>query len=154
MTSTLDQLRSDVAQKPELFIWIGPYDAHSLDEWLLGRGLDVPPDLRELWLSFGAGEAFETEDLLAPFGDPSHAAAAGFFTRRNEDLRSAGLPEGLLVFHEGLCVSAFRRAEPRFVVLDRTSWAVTQAFASLDGWYRGTLRREYAERYGLRPEQP
>jgi hypothetical protein len=150
MTTTLRQLRSDVAQRPELFVWYGPYEASLLDEWLGARELDVPPDLRELWLSFGAGDAFETEEFLAPFDGPEYAAD---FAASNEAHRSEGLPEGLFVFHDGVCLSAVRRSEPRFVVLDRNSWAIKQAFASLDAWYCGTLRREYAQRYGLKPLQ-
>jgi hypothetical protein len=148
---SLRQLQSDVAERPELFVWRGPYDARSLDRWLDERALEVPPGLRELWLTFGAGDAFESEEFLAPFDAPEYAAD---FVMSNEAFRRDGLPEGLFVFHDGLCLSAFRRMEPRYVVLDRTSWATSQAFASLNDWYRGTLRREYAQRYGLRPEEP
>jgi len=39
---------------------------------------------------------------------------------------------------------------PRYVTVNPNTYKVTGEFDSLDHWYRNTLRKEFAERYGLR----
>jgi hypothetical protein len=150
MSEGLGQLRVDTAEHPRLFCWYGPIDPRRLSMWAEGLHLRLPADLRALWLQFGGGEIFETEEVLVPFDGPSYAAG---FEARNTQHREAGLPLSLRLFHAGYVLSAFRNAEPRYVTVDPSTYAVRGEFDSLDEWYRRALRAEYAARYGLGPEQ-
>src|SRR5262249_23782370 len=136
---------------PVLFHWYGACDPSRLQAWLEERQITPPPDLLTLWLELGGGDIFESEDFLVPFDGPDYALA---FDDVNKSQPALGLPESLFLFHSGLCLSAFRMRDPQYVTVDPRTYAVVGEFASLDEWYRSTLRTEYAGRYGLAPEQP
>jgi hypothetical protein len=46
-------------------------------------------------------------------------------------------------------MSAFRPGDGRYAWFEGQGDTPSQLFDSLDDWYRGTLRAEYAGRYGL-----
>ncbi|NVJ21000.1 MULTISPECIES: SMI1/KNR4 family protein [Myxococcus] len=128
-----------------LFCWRSPLPEDTLRRWAMGHG-SVPTDLLRFWSSTGGGEAFETETFLSPAGDPTTGDDIDGIT---SSYRRAGLPPDWVVFHVGLGLSAFHPIDGRFAWFDKHPGEPTQVFDSFDGWYRGTLRHEYADRYGL-----
>ena len=134
-------------ERPQVFYWYGPIARESLQQWIELRQLDVPGDLLDVWLSYGGGVMFESEEVLAPLGGDEHALD---FDEVNYRHRDKGLPEGLVVFHEGTWVSAVRNDPPRYVAVEHSSYETVGEFESFDAWYRSTVREEFAERYGLR----
>ena len=146
MSTALEPILTDSRASPAAFVWYGALDEGMLRRWVNERSLAVPADLFALWATLGAGEMFESEELLAPFGAPQHAAD---FDDANEQHRKAGLPTGTFVFHDGSWLSAVRQVDARYVTLDRSTYVVLDEFASLREWYVGTVRREFAMRYGL-----
>ena len=64
---------------------------------------------------------------------------------------ACGLPTQYLLFHSGACLTAVRASDARFVVLEH-DYTVLDEYASLDVWYRDSLRSEYGSRYGLSDE--
>lgn len=147
MSPASETLWADASERPTAFAWYGAVDRAELQRWILQRGLDVPSDLLSLWLTFGGGVMFETEEILAPGSGPEYAAD---FDQVNGAHRGRGLSDGLFLFHEGTWLSAVRRISPRYLLVDRESYAATGEFESLDDWYRRTVREEFAARYGLR----
>jgi hypothetical protein len=139
-------IHADSERQPGGFHWYGALDHGRLLRWMTERNLTVPADLLELWLTFGGGEMFETEEILAPFGGPEYALD---FDGRNATHHECGLPDTLFVFHEGTWLSAVRRFAPHYVTLDPVTYVVTGEFGSLDHWYKSTVRNEFAERYRL-----
>jgi hypothetical protein len=103
-----------------------------------------------LWSTLGGGEMFESEEILVPLDGPEFGAD---FDSANERHHAAGLPDDLFVFHEGTWLSAVRGYEPCYVCLDPRTYAVIEAFSSLQEWYERTVREEFAERYGLESEE-
>jgi len=71
----------------------------------------------------------------------------------NEYHWSKGLPNDLLIFHTGLCLSASavdrRRHHKRLVSFRSSSYEIGRQFNTFNEWYQQTIRAEYAERYGL-----
>jgi hypothetical protein len=144
------QILLDAARHPSLFRWHGRSGADLLDVWLQRQSLDAPADLVAFWRATGGGEAFETEQFLTPI------AASDLIERlevRNDWHRQKGMPGGLVIFHEGLWLSAIRAIAPRYVTLT-DHYSVAESYESFDDWYRYTLRDEYALRYGLSGETP
>jgi hypothetical protein len=139
-----ETLRSDMRERPRAFYWYGAIAAEPLRDWIEQRQLDVPSDLLDLWQSRGGGVIFESEEVLAPWGGDEHAID---FDESNHAHRTKGLPEGMFVFHEGSWISAVRPQFPRYVALEHSTYAIAGEFESLDDWYRGTIRKEFAERY-------
>lgn len=149
MASTrTETMRSDMRERPRAFHWYGAIAREPLQHWIEQRQIDVPGDLLDLWESCGGGVIFESEEVLAPLAGDQHAID---FDEANRTHRAKGLPEGLFVFHEGIWVSAVRPESPRYVALEGDTYATAGEFESFDDWYRGTIRGEFAERYGLRP---
>jgi hypothetical protein len=123
-------------------------DPAGLGEWLSGNQWlgPCPNDLLVFWQETGGGDVFETETILGPLGDPQ---MGDDIATVNHALRSDGMPARFLVFHAGLLMSAVDTEAGDYVELEPSSFRVLRRFASLDEWYRGTLRKEYGERYGL-----
>ena len=145
MPVTIDQLVRDQAESPHLFVWAGRTSAVKAVAALVAEtGVPAPTDLLQLWATTGGGELFESEELLPPL------AGEDGFIERTLALRQRGLPGGLVAFHQGAWVSAFRGADPPIVALRPRTFTVIATFDNLADWY-GHLRREYAERYGLAP---
>lgn len=150
MTPDIGLIGRDAATHPKAFVWYGALPIDRLKAWAAERSLRVPGDLMDLWSTLGAGEMFESEEILVPYDGPEYAAD---FDGWNERHHAAGLPAGLFVFHEGTWLSAVRAHEPCYVTLNSHTYAVIDAFSSLQEWYEGTVRKEFAERYGLGPEE-
>lgn len=146
MTSVL---REDAKRRPELFDWAGPVSSACLAALLAERGWSLPKDLVSFWEETGGGEIFESETMLAPCGEIT--LGDNLFTF-NEELRQRGLPEGYVVFHTGMTMSAVRLADGCYFELDIDDFQERAGFASLEDWYLRLIRAEYAERYGLPPQ--
>ncbi|NTX53125.1 SMI1/KNR4 family protein [Myxococcus sp. CA039A] len=138
-------IEADAVEQPMLFRWRKPLTEDTLLRWARRYG-SVPTDLLRFWSSTGGGEAFETETFLSPVGDP---ATGDDIESVTSSYRQAGLAPGWIVFHVGLGLSAFHPIDGRFAWFDQRTGEPTQVFKSLDVWYRGTLRHEYAVRYAL-----
>lgn len=138
-------IEADARKRPELFQWNGPLPREELEEWSRRYGR-VPEDLRWFWSSTGGGDVFESETLLSPLGDSSMGDDVVGVT---EARRAQGLPGEWVVFHVGFGTSAFHVGDGRYAWFEGSVGAPSRLFDSLDDWYRGVLRAEYAERYGL-----
>ncbi len=89
---------------------------------------------------------FESETLLSPFAvNPEYDINA-----RNEFYWTSGVDKTLLVFHCGTWISAIRDSAPHFVSFKEDEMENKLQFESVSAWYSQTLRREYANRYGLK----
>lgn len=137
---------ADASAAPALFRWNDPIDRGALVEHLFSRGWTIPEDLIDFWAITGGGEIFETELLLrpvAPMGQASELEQTQRFWHER------GLPVGSVVFHEGFIVTAVAQ-NGMYLSFDRDLQPSGQ-FISLEDWYVGAIRAEYAERYGLPP---
>lgn len=108
--------------------------------------LPPPRDLIEFWTEFGTGEIFETETIYSPSNNEKDDTILDI----QEHYSEKGIPPIYTVFHTGICISAYRKEEPRYVILDEDTFKVIKCFSSIEEWYNNTLRKEYAERYGVR----
>jgi len=60
------------------------------------------------------------------------------------------MPQRYLVFHVGTGgISAYDREAASFCQLEPAHYRPQAVFPTLEAWYQGVLRREYAARYGL-----
>lgn len=139
----------DAEINPKFFFWEGVINREYFKELLDEHGWNLPADLFNLLAVTGGGEMFESETILGPFRDED--LGDNLFTY-NKELRRRGLPEGYVIFHTGMTVSAVRLSDERYVELDRDDYHERAEFASLEDWYLRLIREEYAERYGLTPE--
>jgi hypothetical protein len=136
----------DAAERPDLFIWNGAIKERALRAWLLAHDLPLPDDLVLLLAATGGGDLFECETILGPYGS---VRLGDDLVGANKFMRDRGLPPELVAFHRGACVSAVNRASGEYVTLVQPDWSLLARFTSFESWYRGTLRCEYAGRYGL-----
>ncbi len=143
MTPTM---RRDAEFKPRLFFWEGAVGERQFSDLIEKRSWNLPSDLSHFLAQTGGGEIFETETVLGPLRDED--LGDNLFTY-NKELRGRGLPEGYVVFHTGMTVSAVRLDDGRYVELDRDDFHERAEFTSLEDWYLRLIRAEYAERYGL-----
>jgi hypothetical protein len=139
-------MRRDAELKPRLFFWEGAISRTHLKGLIDKQGWTLPSDLFNLLTLTGGGEIFESETILGPFRDAD--LGDNLFTY-NEELRGRGLPEGYVVFHTGMAVSAVRLIDGRYVELGLDNFHEREEFESLEDWYLRLIRAEYAERYGL-----
>ena len=139
-------LSHDQRLRPELFVWRGPIEPTRLSEWLRVRHLNVPSDLQELWEKTGGGDLFESETILSPFGC---SVSGDDVDGINNHHHALGLDVDYLIVHCGLCLTAIRLSDQKWVVLDPGSYEVTTEYSSLSEWYREVIHNEYAKRYGL-----
>jgi hypothetical protein len=139
-------LQRDQSRRPELFRWNGPVSRERLDAWARHRGLELPEDLMLLWQATGGGDLFESETLLGPFGDrPLGDDVDGV----NAIHHGRGMDSDYLIVHVGIALSAIRRSDNSWVVLDPNTYAVLGEYASSEIWYARVLRAEFAARHGL-----
>ena len=140
----------DALVRPDLFLWFGVVEAE-FEPWLTALPLRVHPGLVSFWRRTGGGDLFESETLLGPLAPDEDDNVL----KVSEFLWDKGLPRDLLVFHTGFCLSAssvdMRRHRNRLVVVKPEPFEITHWFDTFNGWYKHTLRSEYAERYGLAP---
>ena len=141
-------LTDDARLRPDLFHWNGRMDPAGLRSWLVDNQWlgPCPSDLLVFWQETGGGDVFESETILGPLGDPQ---IGDDIAAVNRAMRSRGMLARFLVFHIGSLVSAVDTEVGDYVELDASSFQVLRRFASLDEWYRTTLRKEYSQRYGL-----
>jgi hypothetical protein len=105
----------------------------------------APDDLIEFWTELGTGEIFETETIYSPSNDEHDDNVLDI----NEYFIGKGMSPSHTVFHTGVAISAYRTEPPRYVILDESTFEVIEYFETIEEWYCNTLRKEYAERYGL-----
>ena len=138
----------DAISRPDLFQWYG-IDTALFEVWLAALPLRAHPGLVDFWRRTGGGNVFESETLLGPLSLNEDDNVL----KMNEYHRSRGLPDGLLIFHVGVCVSASsvdrKHHRNRVVTLNPDSYRVTESFDTFNGWYQKALRSEYASRYDL-----
>jgi hypothetical protein len=140
------QLLRDGTAHPTVFHWNGAIPWEKLRAWLAGHRLALPYDFIVFLQSTGGGELFGSETLFGPF---SRAAAGDDVLTANEGFRERGLSPDYVVFHRGLCASAIRLSDSRYVTLTAPPFAETGSFVSLHGWYVETLRNRLGPRHGL-----
>ena len=133
-------IKDDFYSSPHLFILV------KVEREFFSKDIpSAPQDLVEFWTEFGAGEIFETETIYSPSTDEN----VDTVQKANEHFLKEGMPPDYTVFHTGIAVSAYRTEEPRYVILNEDNFEVIKSFNSLEEWYSSTLRKEYAERYGM-----
>lgn len=136
----------DQTARPELFAWNGPLDEETLSQWINNSGVRANEELFRLWLKTGGGYMFESELILAPFGDPRMGEDV---VSVNDIHRGEGLSHELLLVHIGSVLTALRIADGAWVVVEPSSYRIVAAYSSFDEWYERVIRSEFAERYGL-----
>ena len=114
--------------------------------WLGEHTLEIPDDLFEFWLRTGGGDIFESETMLGPFAD---ADMGDDVDSVNHFHHQRGLSSEYLIFHTGSGISAVRLSDKQYMLLNDTDYHEVKSFRSLEEWYMGWIRSEYAERYGL-----
>ena len=142
----MNPILQDASKKSSLFIWNGPVQSNVLQSWLEERKLDLPFDLISFWEITGGGNVFESEQILGPFGDE---ASGEDIDSNNRWQLSKGMPEDFLFFNTGVFPSAIRLSDKKYILIDENTYQAIQEFATLADWYCGTLRLEFAKRYGL-----
>jgi hypothetical protein len=137
----------DARKVPALFIWNGPVERRDIDEWSARHGWVIPEDLLQFWTSTGGGEVLESETFLRPLVSAGGHEEVAEVTRW---CRNRGLPDGVVVFHEGLGFTGVRCRDGVYLSFDSGLRAAGQ-YSSLDHWYTQFLRAEYGPRYGFPP---
>jgi hypothetical protein len=137
------RILQDAKVRPDLFCWAGAVSADELRTFLSARGLErLPADLFELLCTTGGGDVFETEMIVTSrdsvFGTDADMLNRGF---------EPPFGRAMWLFHEGVTRGAVDLHELTYVSLANDE--VIGTFATLDEWYVGVLRSEFAERYGL-----
>ena len=145
------RILEDAARRPDLFWWFGVLPEKDIRAWLRANGLRVPDDLVALWVATGGGDVFESKTILRP--NVPHVPNAWFV--EGDDIESANpairekAPVGMfLTFAIGLSRFAIEQPTLRYVSLSPHG-IVNAKFSSLDAWYEGTIKKEFAARYGL-----
>ncbi len=113
----IDRILRDSELRPDPFFWTGKLSLMDIEEWERAESISLPQDLKRLWNIKGGGELFESETILTPL-PPSNEDDPGP-PRYEEDLvlpRSRwfwgkDLDRDCYVFHEGWCVSVFRKSD-------------------------------------------
>lgn len=143
-SGSIPRLGGDALDHPHLFVWHGPLPEAPIAAWCANQGgWPIVSDLAAIWRSIGPGELFETEALLGP------DLTDDDIDTTNRHLWDTGMPDRLVAFHTGSWASAFDRDTGEIVSLD-DRLQVRYKLSSMAEWYEG-LRREFGDRYGLRP---
>lgn len=151
--SPQSQILLDASSHPRLFYWFGEMSPAEMDAWFQAGCLEeeaVPSDLRALWAATGGGDYFESETLLGPRGD---VALGDEVMSANRWLWDRGLPRHYLVFSRGAFFGAVDMRTGDYVHVEEGTWLARTTFTTLDAWYRGAPRREFAMRYGLTADE-
>ena len=141
-------LIDDARMRPDLFNWNGRMDSSELMSWLARNKWigPCPEDLLTFWEETGGGDVFETETILGPLGDPQ---LGDDIASVNREMKARGMPARFVIYHIGLLTSAVDTESGDYVELATEGFQVLRRFASLDEWYRCTIRAEYGPRYGI-----
>jgi len=138
----------DATENNRPFLWNGPIPPDELDEWLKARDLSLPDDVVHFWHETGGGTVFESETILGPYGDDIFEEDIGSV---NDCHRGLGMPDVYLIIHDGcMGLTAIRRSDLKYVMLDGDTYAETAVYSTFDDWYTHTIRKEFAKRYGLK----
>lgn len=143
----ISTLAADAAARPALLRFFGGAGRADVERWVHERGYLVPLEVIELWQDTGGGDLFESEELLVPVKQT--ALPYGTVDERTEQWRQRGLPSWVVLFHEGAWVSGVDQRTGELIAFEPSNLSEYGRYANLDDWYRGTLRAEFAERYGL-----
>lgn len=145
----IQRILADSRAYPRVFAWNDPLPRERIRKWADDFGVRLPDDLVDLWSTTGGGDLFETETIVAPFGD---VYLGEDLEAENLRLWASGMSRAYLAFHCGLGVSAVRQSDLALVCLDSKLGSELREYHSLDDWYAAELRAEYAERYGMAPQ--
>jgi hypothetical protein len=115
-----------------------------LRRWITETGYLIPEELFDTWVKLGGGDLFESETLFQPISDHLDDIKAA-----NMRLVKRGLPASFLVFNSGIVISAIDQVSGEIVTFDPRTITERRRFPSFNEWYRETLRKEFATRYGL-----
>lgn len=124
-----------------LFLWNGLVAQDLLKNIIAKEGWNIPQDLFEFWCQTGGGDIFETEEILCPTVNLNEI--------KEVNLAIRSVTPDLIAFHMGLCITAVRQSNCDYVVLESEGGPIINTYKSFESWYKGTLRAEYSERYGL-----
>lgn len=142
------QLTADEEVAPYLFHWSGRVLPSELRNWIRTVGIMPPSDLVWLWIETGGGTMFETEEVLCPMKSAINDLDVLTATKL---WHGRGLDPQLLVFHQGMCVSAWDHSAGKVRTYSRRDLRALEDARSIDEWYTQIIRAEYAARYGLTP---
>lgn len=132
--------------RPELLDFSARATTVDLKSW---SDLNMPQlheSLKDLWLTYGTGTVFETEEFYSPVPDPDTGESANSL---NERLWGRGLNKDYIVFHSGLGGFACMDSEGVIRLLNEGNLEESKTFESLENWFQNSLVAEYAERYSL-----
>jgi len=141
----------DAESHPDLFAWFGAIARGQIEGWLPSSNLEVPDDLLDFWTKTGGGDLFESETMFRPTQVPSpepYFVSGDDIDTANQYRIPTGMSASYLVFHDGIFLSAVRLADKKLVTLSNEH-EETAVFSDLDNWYLRTLRKDFANRYGL-----
>lgn len=141
----------DAIARPDLFHWFGINES-DFDRWLAALPLRAHPGLVTFWRRTGGGDLFESETILGPLV-PNETENV---LKVNELHWQKGLARDTLIFHSGTYLSASqvnRRTHRRIMLLNSDTYKMEGRFDTFDAWYPGAIRSEYADRYGLPPDE-
>lgn len=137
----------DIADKrPDLVDFFPPPSAKQITQFEDAVGFQLPASLRAIWIEWGTGYLFETEEFLSPAEDEDTGESAFSVT---QDCREAGLANDLVVFHRGVGGLTCMRESGEVIQVDDSDFSKVQGFSSLDDWFNSCLMNEYGVRYGL-----
>jgi hypothetical protein len=139
-------LFEDSEDSTQAFVFNGPIPADYLRKWIDETGYLIPEELFDTWATLGGGDLFESETLFQPIPDHLDDIEA-----ENRRLWKRGLSASFLVFHSGVVISAIDQMSGEIVTFDLRTMTELRRFLSLNEWYRETVRKEFAARYGLAP---
>lgn len=142
------KLFDDIKARPDLFDLVKGVGAKDTKQLLLEAKLEgLPDDLLTVLDLVGGGEIFETESLLSPYGESD---LGNNIVSENWMHYEKGMPRDYIVFHSGLGgLSAVDVSRGVYIQIGEDDYAVKSEYDSFETWYCNTLRKEYAERYGL-----
>lgn len=139
-------LQNIAHQRPDLVDFFPPPTEAELTQFENSTGFRIPASLRTIWLDWGTGYLFETEEFLSPAedddtGDSTHSVTLEY--------RENGLPDDVVVFHRGIGGITCMRESGEVIQVDEHDFATVRVFGSFDEWFNECLIREYAGRYGI-----
>jgi hypothetical protein len=145
----MQRILLDSEEKPLLFSWWGPQPREAAIAWAEARGWLLPEELLDIWTLRGGCDLFETETLLAPFGDSSKGDDIESIALHHA---SRGMPPAYMPFHVGMAFSVYIEGSRQYAVVNTETYEVCEQFESFGDWYSRYLRPLFAERYGLSAE--
>jgi hypothetical protein len=131
-------------------VWANRTLSNLIELWVKNSDIEIPKDLLEIWSLTGGGDCCEGETFFRPTSIPS---AMPYFVEEDDFetastlLKKNGMSPQYLAFHDGLYLSAIRRSDSLYVVLNER-YEELGVYNHLNNWYESTMRADFAERYG------